>query len=262
MIGVDSMIFVTGDCHSEFSKLSSRYFPEQKGMTKDDLVIVCGDFGAVWNVGGVSPSEQYWLSWLDRKPFTTVFVDGNHENFDRLNNEFAVVDFHGGKAHKISRSVYHLMRGEIYDFEGKKFFAFGGAASHDIPDGILDPEDFDTPEKFKETVSKWRRQRKMFRINRVSWWAEELPGDEEIQNAERNLEKANYKVDYVISHCAPCSVVNKMFFTQMKPDKLTAYFDELAQRLSFKKWFFGHYHGNEELFGKYILLYEQVIRIE
>ena len=90
------MIFVTGDCHSEFQKFSTPAFPEQREMTKEDIVIVCGDFGAVWNADGVSNSEAYWLNWLDEKPFTTVFVDGNHENFDRLNSEFEVVDFHGG----------------------------------------------------------------------------------------------------------------------------------------------------------------------
>ena len=183
------MIFVTGDCHSEFQKFSTPAFPEQREMTKDDIVIICGDFGAVWNADGISNSEAYWLNWLGEKPFTTVFVDGNHENFDRLNSEFEVVDFHGGKAHKLNDSVYHLMRGEIFDFEGKKFLAFGGARSHDIDDGILSWEDFDTQEEFKETVRKWRKQRKVFRINHISWWAEELPSDEEIQNAENNLAK-------------------------------------------------------------------------
>ena len=105
------MIFVTGDCHSEFQKFSTPAFPEQREMTKDDIVIICGDFGAVWNADGISNSEAYWLNWLGEKPFTTVFVDGNHENFDRLNSEFEVVDFHGGKAHKLNDSVYHLMRG-------------------------------------------------------------------------------------------------------------------------------------------------------
>ena len=55
------MIFVTGDCHSEFQKLSTAAFPEQREMTKDDIVIICGDFGAVWNADGISNSEAYWL---------------------------------------------------------------------------------------------------------------------------------------------------------------------------------------------------------
>ena len=255
------MIFVTGDCHSEFQKLSTASFPEQKEMTKDDTVIICGDFGAVWDCDGASPSEQYWLKWLDEKPFTTVFVDGNHENFDRLNSEFEVVDFHGGKAHKLNESVYHLMRGEIFEFEGKRFFAFGGASSHDIDDGILSWEDFDTQEEFKETVRKWRKQRKMFRINHVSWWAEELPSDEEIQNAENNLVRADYKVDYVLAHCAPQSIVSWLYARYSKPDKLTMYFEDLAHRLTFNNWFFGHYHEDRKIMGKFVLLYDQIVRI-
>ena len=256
------MIFVTGDCHSEFQKFSTPAFPEQREMTKEDIVIVCGDFGAVWNADGVSNSEAYWLNWLGEKPFTTVFVDGNHENFDRLNSEFEVVDFHGGKAHKINDSVYHLMRGEIFDFEGKKFLAFGGARSHDIDDGILSWEDFDTQEEFKETVRKWRKQRKVFRINHISWWAEELPSDEEIQNAENNLAKVDYQVDYVVSHCAPQSIVSWLMGGYTQPDKLTMYFENLAQRLKFKNWFFGHYHDDRKIMGKFILLYDQIVRIQ
>ena len=43
------MIYITGDCHSNFERFNTRNFPEQKEMTKDDYVIICGDFGGVWN---------------------------------------------------------------------------------------------------------------------------------------------------------------------------------------------------------------------
>ena len=255
------MIFVTGYCHGEFQKLSTNAFPEQKEMTKFDIVIICGDFGAVWNADGISNSEAYWLNWLDEKPFTTVFVDGNHENFDRLNSEFEIVAFHGGKAHKIRESVYHLMRGEIFEFEGKSFLAFGGARSHDIDDGILSWEDYDTMEEFKEAIRKWRKQRKILRINHISWWDEELPSDDEIQNAERNLTRVDYKVDYVVSHCAPQSIVSWLYAGSSNPDKLTLYFEDLSHRLNFKNWFFGHYHDDQKIMSKYILLYDQIVRI-
>ena len=35
-------IFITGDTHADFRRFSSEVFPEQKEMTKDDHVIVCG----------------------------------------------------------------------------------------------------------------------------------------------------------------------------------------------------------------------------
>ena len=133
------MVYITGDTHAVFNRFNTKNFPEQKEMTKDDFVIVCGDFGGIWYD---NKYERHWLKWLSEKPFTILYVDGNHENFDRLySEEFEVVDFHGGKAHKLNDSVYHLMRGEIFDFEGKKFLAFGGSRSHDIDDGILDSFD-------------------------------------------------------------------------------------------------------------------------
>ena len=121
-------------------------------MTRDDFVIVCGDFGGIW---ADRPEERYWLNWLEQKKFTLLFVCGNHENFERLYNEFPVVDFHGGKAHRIRENIFHLMRGSVFELCGKKIFAFGGASSHDISDGILDPKDFANKEDVRRTMKQW-----------------------------------------------------------------------------------------------------------
>ena len=67
------MIFITGDTHIpiDIGKLSSKCFPEQKEMTKNDYVIICGDFGGVWDG---SNEEKYWIKWLKSKNFTTLFI--------------------------------------------------------------------------------------------------------------------------------------------------------------------------------------------
>lgn len=127
-------IYITGDCHASFHKFNTDRFPEQKELTRDDVVIVCGDFGGIWCD---TSDERHWLKWLNEKNFTTLFVDGNHENFDRLISEFEVVDYCGGKAHKIRDNIYHLMRGYVFNICGKKIFAFGGASSHDIVKNVL-----------------------------------------------------------------------------------------------------------------------------
>ena len=76
------MIYITGDTHAEFKhRFNMENFPEQKEMTKDDYVIICGDFGGVWDVGWESKSEKYWLDWFEERSYTLLFVDGNHENF-------------------------------------------------------------------------------------------------------------------------------------------------------------------------------------
>ena len=124
-------IYVTGDIHSEPDRFNMENFPEQKELTRDDYMIICGDFGLVWAEDKESKRETWWLDWLEDKNYTTLFVDGNHENFTRLNS-LPVEEWHGGRVHKVREHIIHLMRGEMFDLGGKKIFAFGGARSHDI----------------------------------------------------------------------------------------------------------------------------------
>lgn len=249
------MIYLTGDIHGNPGRLNRVSFPEQREMTKDDYVIILGDFGLIWDWAGESAQEKYWLDWLEDKPFTTLFVDGNHECFERL-NAYSVKEWNGGKVHEIRPSVLHLMRGEVFDLQGLKFFAFGGASSHDIKDGILDPiED-------KEKIKEWRNDYyKMFRINKRSWWKEELPSEEEMSNGIKNLELNNYKVDFILTHSPSASVIALLGSGFYKQDYLTEYLEEIRVKADYKKWFAGHMHINRAVNDKDLLLYEQIIRI-
>ena len=253
------MLYFTGDCHADWAKkFSTDAFPEQKEMTRDDFVIVCGDFG-IWHD---TKTERWWLNWLEEKPFTLCFVDGNHENFDRLySDEFEVVDFHGGKAHKIRDNVYHLMRGYIFDICDKKIFAFGGASSHDIQDGILDRDDFVDDEDFRSTVKEWDKKDKWFRINHMSWWKQEMPTQEEMDFGLKTLKEYDNKVDYIVSHCCPQEIASLFSHGLYKPDQLTQYFNDVKDTVKFDKWFFGHYHDNAQILENYYLLYEQIVRV-
>ena len=178
-----TMIYVTGDTHGSYEKFALVNFPEQIELTKNDYVIICGDFG-IWDD---SARERINFDWLENKNFTTLFVDGNHENYDLL-NAYPVEKWHGGEVHFIRPSVIHLMRGNLFDIEGKKIFTMGGASSHDIQDGILDPKD---PE-FKKKRRKLDRAGKFYyRIKGVSWWEEELPTDEEIEKARKTLDRCD-----------------------------------------------------------------------
>lgn len=250
------MIYITGDCHSEFERFNTTIFPEQNEMTKEDYVIVCGDFGGVWNQDKESPREKWWMDWLQDKPFTTLFVDGNHENFDRL-YAYPMEEWHGGKVHKIRPSVIHLMRGQVFVLSGKKIFTFGGASSHDIDGGILEPDAPDYKKKKKLLDKGW----KPYRINHVSWWAQELPTEEEMEEGRKNLMANGNKVDFIVSHCCPSSTLALLSHGYYKPDMLNAYFEEIRQNVQFTKWFFGHYHDNKNVNIEEILLYEQIIRI-
>ena len=251
------MVYLTGDIHGNPFRFSTDKFPEQKEMTKDDFVIILGDFGIIWDD---SKEEKYMLKWLDKKPFTTLFIDGNHENFNLL-SMFPVVDFCGGKAHKITDNIYHLMRGYVFNICGKKFFAFGGAKSHDISDGILNPDDYDNMKEFRREYKKWQKYKRLFRVKDISWWEEELPSEKEMKRGIQSLEDVNYEVDYVITHCLPQDV--SVCIGCMDGDYLTQYFNDLLliNGLKFNKWYCGHYHCEKQIFGKFNILYEKIIRI-
>lgn len=247
------MMFITGDTHGDWvNRLKTDSFPEQKEMTKDDYVLILGDFG-VWDN---SNRENYNLDWLEDKPFTTLFVSGNHENYDILDS-LPVKEWHGGKVNHLRPSVIHLMRGQVFEIEGKTFFSFGGASSHDISDGILEKDD--------PRIKEWNKDyTKMFRINHVSWWERELPSEEEMQEGLKNLEKYNDKVDYIVSHSPYTSVLQQIDggYGLYQSDILTDYLQWIKQTVEYKHWLFGHMHINETYhWERCSCLYEQIIRV-
>lgn len=246
------MIYVTGDCHGDYKRFNMENFPEQKNMTKDDFVIICGDFG-FWTP---SNKQNYNMKWLKEKNFTTLFVDGNHECFDDL-YKFEVKEFCGGKAHFINDSVIHLMRGQVFTLQDRKFFTFGGARSHDIDGGILEKDDKD----FKLKKKQLEKKNLLYRVNHVSWWKEEMPNEEEYQEGIENLEKNDWTVDFILSHCTASSLQDIISDGNYKKDELTDYLEMIKTKTKYKKWLFGHYHDNKMVTKDDILLYEQVIRI-
>ena len=224
------MLFITGDTHIpiDIGKLSSKRFPEQKGMTKNDYVIICGDFGGVWDD---SSEEKYWIKWLKNKNFTTLFVDGNHENFDMLYTLPTVVCC-GGIAHKVDEGIYHLIRGEVYNIDKKSFFVFGGASSHD----------------------------KEHRTEGKSWWKDEMPSEKEYENAKTKLLEYNYEFDYIITHCAPGSIQN-IITQNYESNELTMFLDAVKNKSKYIKWYFGHYHQDKSVDEKHIALFNSIHKI-
>ncbi len=245
------MIHITGDTHGNFLRFGSRYFPAARTMSREDYVIICGDFG-IWDE---SKESNYWLDWLDRKPFTTLFIDGNHENFDLLNG-YHVRQWQGGSVHQIREHILHLMRGQVFEIDGLIFFTMGGAASHDVSSGILEPDDPELKQK-KRMLDK---SKALYRINHVSWWREELPSEVEYDAAIRSLEKVGWRVDCILSHCAPDSIASRIYPGYM-PDRLTGFLEVVKNKCTFDYWFFGHYHDNRIIDERFILQWEQMVQL-
>ena len=247
-------LYITGDTHGDFSRFRPESFYEQERLTKEDVILVAVDFGGVWY--GDSRDDA-GLNFLDSRPFTTAFVSGNHENYDAL-AAYPQAEWHGGRVRTIRPSVLMLERGQVFDLGGRTFFTMGGASSHDIQDGVLEPDAPDFLWRFQ-----WlNAQGAAFRVNHRSWWREELPSESEYAEARANLDRAGWTVDYLLTHCGPTSIQNDLLGPLSKPDALTDFLEEIGQRCQFKYHFFGHYHRNEIVRKKCVLLYEQIIRLK
>lgn len=260
------MIYITGDCHGSFRRFTKKhrdkYLPH---MSQDDYLIICGDFGLLWC--DRDKELEYNLDWLSRLPFTILWVDGNHEGFDLLNS-YLVEIWNGGKVHHIVKNkIIHLMRGQIFTIEGKTFFTMGGASSHDVDGGILDMKDPLYNEKRKQAI----RLNLPYRVVGKSFWYEELPSPDELDEGCANLAVVDYKVDYIISHCLSSKMQDRldMHYTGLdfsthtyKTDILTDYFNQIDKTVQYKHWFCGHYHVNLDLDDKHTILYESVVSIK
>lgn len=167
-------------------------------------------------------------------------------------------EWHGGQVQTIRPGVLHLMRGQFYEICGKRIFTMGGASSHDIRDGILEPDDPDYERKLRQLNAAGA----LFRVNHRSWWKEELPSVDEYETARKTLNQAGWDVDYIITHCCPSSVQDTFSRGFYQRDALTDFFDEIQERCQFKYWFFGHYHENMVVEKRFVMLYEQIIRLK
>jgi hypothetical protein len=224
------MIFITGDTHGEQSRFRAFLDYGEATWTKDDILIVTGDFGYIFRNDVM---ENRFLNELAERPYTICFCDGNHENFPAI-YEYPVKEWNGGRIHEIRPNILHLMRGQIFTIGGKTFFTMGGAYSRD----------------------------KAMRIPGFSWWKEELPTNAEYKEATENLKAHDFKVDYIISHTAPSEIIRRMGITPDPHDaELTGFLEWVMYETDFKKWFFGHFHSDEEIGEKHRALLFDVVTV-
>ena len=220
------LIYVTGDTHGELSCFES---PAVRKLKKKDTLIVCGDFGFLWDD---SDEERKNLKYLSKRRYNIMFVDGTHENFDMIDT-YPVVDYMGGKARKIANNIYYMIRGQIYEIDGKTVFGFGGGES---------------PEK-------------EIRIQAGKWWKREMPSLSEMRDAFENIKRYGLKVDYVITH-EPSANVKNMIDHKNEINSVAAFFDELAKNIEFKKWFFGSLHIDRKITSKHYAIFNSVVPVE
>lgn len=226
------MIYVTGDTHRRDYLSLEVFCDNHPELTKNDCIIIAGDFGGVW----AKETLENDLKPFSDLPATVLFVDGNHENFNLI-NAYPVEIWNGGKVHKIKPDIIHLMRGQVFEIDGKTIFTFGGATSID----------------------------RAYRREGIEWWPQELPTFGELDEGLANLKKYGNKVDYIITHsCGQRALMYPQIRiaagvkTMCPESHLLSNFEDLVQ---FKHWYFGHFHIDAQLSDKFTALLHNVVQI-
>lgn len=220
------MIYVTGDMHGVASRFDE---PALRKLRGGDTLIICGDFGFLWNG---SKDEINVLRKLSKKRYNICFIDGTHENFDML-DKLKVKMWNGGKVHQISDNIFHLMRGQVFTIDGKKIFTMGGGESPDID----------------------------IRFEMNTWSEKEIPTRAELVEGVENLQKNHAKIDIVISHEPPAQIKDFLLIETKDSASITAintYLEDVGKTCSFKHWYFGSLHMDKYISKTHICVYRKV----
>ena len=211
------MIYLTGDTHRDFDRVFD--FCTDNDTTTDDVLIILGDAGINYFLDERDHEFKKWLSTLE---VTLLCIHGNHEERPFMIDTYIEKEWRGGVVYYEEEfsNLLFAKDGEIYDLEGRSAIAIGGAYSVD---------------KF------WRIR------NGANWFPSEQPSDEIMDDVERALEKARWRVDAVLSHTTPLKYEPVEVFLsgidQSTVDKTTEeWLDTIEDRLDYERWYCGHFH--------------------
>ncbi len=220
------MVYITGDMHGEWDRFRDK---QMRRLKQGDVLIVCGDFGFIWDG---SHRERAILRKMSMLPFTIAFLDGCHENFDLL-ERYPLTEWNNGPVHRIMPNVVHLIRGHVYTIQKRTFFVFGGGHSQDYE----------------------------FRSGTPHWWEQEQPTHAEIKHAIHALAEYENQVDYIITHEPPASLKDCLGVDVFQRLEIHTFFEDIIRVCRYRKWFFGKCHIDRYIPMKFFAVFDQVLPV-
>lgn len=221
------MIWITGDMHGDINRFKEN---EIKKLKKTDTLIICGDFGFIWDG---SEKEKKVLSWIGKRKYNVLFVEGCHENYSEL-EKYETTEWNGGKVRQITGNLRQLLRGEVYGIDGVRLFSFGGGDSADSE----------------------------MRVENETWWKREQPTSEEVNYAFKNLSEYGNEMDVIITHDTPMRIKRALENDLEEKSFINSFLEIVAQDCTFKSWYFGKYHLDRIIPPKYIGVYKKLLPVD
>ena len=214
------MIYLISDIHG---KMDFKGLVEYINIaSNDDLLIVLGDVGLSF---GKEEKNKIFTEYFLSIKKNIAIVDGNHENFDYLKS-YPEEEWCGGRIHRLSEHIVHLMRGNAFEIQGSSFFVFGGCKSSQV----------------------WHKL--------GLYYPGEEPEETELSLAYETIKEHGFAFDYILTHK----------YEQTPPDAtfcsaLGALEKHIDERVSFTHWYCGHSHKYRELDEKHTIIYNELIML-
>lgn len=224
-------VFITGDTHrtNDLEKLYPQTFAIGRDeLDKDDVVIILGDWGALWF------GDEYddnMLDWWESRPWTTFVILGNHENYNAL-KQLPVVEKFGAEVYQPRPSVFIAFSGNLYDIYGRRCLCINGADSID----------------------------RSIRTEGIDWWKEEAISKTAISSAITNLGTADYKFDYLLTHCGGTEVCATLGYLPTPSEQRLQNLIDFIPHKNYKHYC-GHYHTDKLVSTNTRIVYDDIIEI-
>lgn len=215
------MIHITGDTHGDFNEIL--YLIHTNKLSPKDVVIILGDAGINYYGG---KRDENIKKVLQDTGVIFFCIHGNHEKRPQTIDTYKTKKFLSGTVYYEEEypDILFAKDGEIFDFNGLKTIVIGGAYSVD---------------KAYRLLKGW------------NWFEDEQPSKEIKEYVEKQLENQNWKIDAVLTHTCPLQFEPiewfLSFIDQSTVDKSTEeWLDSIKNKLDYKYWFCGHYHGEKK----------------
>ena len=228
------MVYLFGDIHGDIGEL--RFYMRNSPIRPGDTLVLLGDVGLNYRLH--DPRDELKKAHLEQTGINYLCIHGNHERRPATIDTYHLTEWRGGKAY-IEDKYPHLFfakDGEVYNLEGRKAIALGGAYSVD---------------KFYRQIKGW------------SWFPDEQPDDEIKAYAEKRLAELNWKVELVLSHTCPAKYTpREAMIHHVDPrtvDRSTEdWLDKIEDKLQYDAWYCGHWHINKTI-DKMHFLYDDLV---